>query len=152
MADTLHSDPLPLRELTATDYDAVCALWTAAGLHIRPAGRDSRTEFAAQIASGCQIVLGLEDGAALVGVALATTDSRRGWINRVAVHPDYRRRGLGLRLIHEYERVLRDARGLHVISVHIEAANAASLALFAKAGYVRHDDIVYCSKRSAEDV
>ncbi len=106
------TETITVRHLTAADYDAVRALWEAAGLHIRPVGRDSREAFAAQLASGCQIAIGLEavEGGQtrLVGVALATTDSRRGWINRLAVHPDYRRRGLGLRLIRECERVLRD--------------------------------------------
>lgn len=138
--------------LSAEDYDAVRALWEAAGLHIRPVGRDSREEFAAQIASGCQAVLGLKDGDRLVGVVLATHDSRRGWINRLAIHPDYRRRGLGLRLIAACERLLRDERGLHVISAHIEDWNAASIALFTKAGYLHHPDILYFAKRESQDV
>ncbi len=141
-----------MRTLTAEDYPAVRDVWEAAGLHIRPVGRDSAEEFAAQIASGCQIVIGLETGGWLVGVALATTDSRRGWINRVAVHPDYRRRGLGLRLIRECERILQEERGLHVLSAHVEDWNASSLALFEKAGYHRHDEVIYFSKRQRDDV
>lgn len=151
------TDTITVRILTADDYDAVRALWEAAGLHIRPVGRDSREEFAAQLASGCQVAIGLEagpeDGAGqLVGVALATTDSRRGWINRLAVHPDYRRRGLGLRLIRECERVLRDERGLHVLAAHVEAWNEASIALFEKAGYSRFEGVIYFTKRDREDV
>ncbi|GAB4574836.1 MAG: GNAT family N-acetyltransferase [Anaerolineae bacterium] len=141
-----------VRILTAEDYDAVRALWEAAGLHIRPQGRDSREGFAAQIASGCQTVIGLEADGQLVGVALATTDSRRGWINRVAVHPDWRRRGLGLRLIAECERVLRDELGLYVLAAHIETDNPASMALFEKAGYHRHDEVIYFSKRDSQEV
>ena len=138
--------------LTAEDYDTVRDLWEAAGLHIRPVGRDSREEFAAQIASGCQVVLGLQDGDRLVGVVLATSDSRRGWINRLAIHPDYRRRGLGLRLIDACEHLLRDERGLHVISCHIEDWNDASIALFTKAGYLHHPDIFYFAKRESQEV
>ena len=85
-------------------------------------------------------------------MVLATHDSRRGWINRLAVHPDYRRRGLGLRLIREAERVLRDERKLHVLAAHVETWNEASLALFTKAGYVRGDDVIYFSKRERQDV
>ena len=140
------------RVLTAEDYPAVRALWEAAGLHIRPVGRDAPEAFAAQIISGCQIVIGLEAGDRLVGAVLATTDSRRGWINRLAVHPDYRRRGLGLHLIAECERVLRDERGLHVLSAHIETWNEASLSLFQRAGYHVHDDVIYVSKRQRDDV
>ncbi len=149
---TPMTETITRRILAAEDYDAVRALWEAVGLHIRPVGRDSRDAFAAQIASGCQTVIGLEDGVHLIGVALATTDSRRGWINRVAVHPDYRRRGLGLRLIRECERILRDERGLHVLSVHVEHWNAASLALFEKAGYHRHPEVIYFSKRQRQDI
>jgi len=151
------TESIAVRILTAADYDAVRAVWEAAGLHIRPVGRDSREEFAAQIASGCQIAIGLEapgenGQTRLVGVALATTDSRRGWINRVAVHPEYRRRGLGLRLIGECERVLRDERGLHVLAAHVEAWNEASIALFEKAGYSRFEGLIYFSKRESDDV
>lgn len=146
------NDTITTRILTAEDYAAIRALWDAAGLHIRPVGRDSAEEFAAQIASGCQVVIGLQDGDRLVGAVLATTDSRRGWINRLAVHPDYRRRGLGLRLIHECEHLLRDERGLHVLAAHIETWNEASLALFAKAGYHQHDEVIYFSKRQRDDV
>ena len=146
------TDSITTRILTADDYDAVRALWEAAGLPLKLAGRDSREEFTSQIASGCQTVIGLEDGDRLVGVVLATHDSRRGWINRLAVHPDYRRRGLGLRLIREAERVLRDERGLHVLAAHVETWNEASLALFTRAGYVRGDDVIYFSKRERQDV
>ena len=148
----MTESPITTRRLTAGDYEAVRALWEAAGLHIRPVGRDSGEAFAAQLASGCQVAIGLEDDGRLVGVVLATHDSRRGWINRLAVHPAYRRRGLGKRLIGEAERVLRDERGLPVISAHIESWNEASLALFAQAGYVRHDDVIYFSKRDSQDV
>jgi ribosomal protein S18 acetylase RimI-like enzyme len=146
------TESITTRILTADDYDAVRALWDAAGLHIRPAGRDSQAGFAAQIASGCAVVIGLEDGDRLVGAVMATTDSRRGWINRLAIHPDYRRQGLGLRLIRECEHLLQEERGLPVISVHVEDWNKASLALFAKAGYHRHPEVIYFSKRNRQDV
>ena len=152
-------DPVTItqRTLTADDYDAVRDLWTVAGLHIRPVGRDSREEFAAQIASGCQVVFGLEDparpeGDRLVGVVLATSDSRRGWINRLAIHPDYRRRGLGQRLIAACEHLLREERGLHLVCAQIEDQNAASIALFTKTGYFHHAEILYFAKRDSQEV
>lgn len=145
------SDSLTIRTLTAADYDAVRALWEAAGLHVKPVGRDSREAFAAQIASGCQTVIGLENDGQLIGVVLATHDSRRGWINRLAVHPAHRRRGLALRLIAEAERHFH-ALGLHVIAAHVETWNEASLALFQRAGYLPADHVIYFSKRERQDV
>ena len=42
-------DEFDLVILSAADYDSVIALWQQAGLHIRPAGRDSAEQFARQI-------------------------------------------------------------------------------------------------------
>ncbi len=137
--------------LSVDDYDAVRALWEAAGLHIRPVGRDSREQFAAQMARGCQTVLGVRDGGRLVGVVVATHDGRKGWINRLTVHPDYRRRGLARHLIAQAEAALR-AQGMQIIAALVEDWNEASLALFQATGYVLHRDIFYLTKRESDDV
>lgn len=136
--------------LGASDYDAVRALWEAAGLSNRPEGRDSRDAFAQQLERDIQTVIGLEQGGRLVGVVVATHDGRKGWINRLAVDPSVRRRGAGQRLIVEAERVLK-AQGMSVIAALIEGSNSASLALFRQAGYETHPDIHYVSKRDRGD-
>ena len=139
-----------LRHLTVEDHAAILALWQRAGLHsIRPQGRDSRQALADQLARG-QVVLGLEEDGRLVACVLITDDTRKGWINRLAVDPDYRRRGLAARLIAEAEKELR-ARGLQVFSALIESENVESLSLFQREGYKTHD-IVYVSKRDGEGV
>jgi len=137
--------------LGADDYDAVLELWAAAGLSIRPQGRDSRAQFAAQCAGGAQTVLGARVNGRLVGVVLATHDGRKGWINRLAVHPDYRRRGLGLALIAEAERALH-AQGMRITAALIEDDNRASLALFARAGYADYPGLHYVTKRDGPEV
>jgi len=137
--------------LTAEDYDAVRELWEQAGLQIRSSGRDSRKQFARQLAGGLQTVLGARLGDRLVGVVLTTHDGRKGWINRLAVHPDVRRQGVGLRLIAEAERVLRE-QGLTIIAALIEPGNQPSLALFVRAGYVEYPGIHYVTKRDRQDV
>jgi ribosomal protein S18 acetylase RimI-like enzyme len=141
---------MSLRRLTSEDHEAILALWQRAGLHsIRPQGRDSRQALAGQLARG-QVVLGLEEDGRLVACVLITDDTRKGWINRLAVDPDYRRRGLAARLIAEAEKELR-ARGLYVFSALIESENGESLSLFQREGYKTHD-IVYVSKRDGEGV
>ena len=138
-----------LRRLTVDDYEAVIALWQRSGLpSIRPEGRDSRPEFARQLDQG-QIVIGLEDGDRLIGVIVATNDTRKGWINRLAIDLDHRRKGYGAQLIHAAEAALHEI-GLKVIAALIEDYNDASLALFKREGYAVHTDIYYASKRDAE--
>ena len=139
-----------LRRLTIDDHAAILALWQRAGLHsIRPEGRDSRSEFEKQFAGG-QIAIGLEEDGKLIGVVLATNDTRKGWINRLAIDPAYRRKGYGEQLAQAAEAALREI-GLRLIAALIEEGNDASLALFEKLGYAVHQHIYYVSKRDSNE-
>lgn len=142
-----------IRPLGLEDYDRLLSLWRRAGLHsLRPEGRDSREAIARQLATGVQTILGLEVDGQLVGAVIATHDSRKGWINRLAVDPDFRRRGYGLRLIQAAEEVLR-AQGLQIIAALVESDNIPSLALFQKLGYREIDPgIHYLTKRDRDDI
>lgn len=138
------------RRLGADDFQRILAVWQAAGLSIRPQGRDTPAAFAQQLAGGTQIALGVDADGALVGVVLATHDGRKGWINRLAVHPDYQRQGIALQLVKAAEDVLYES-GLHVIGALIEGDNPASYAAFEAAGYHLHADVRYLSKRDSAD-
>ena len=139
-----------LRRLTIDDHAAILTLWQRAGLHsIRPEGRDSRSEFEKQLARG-QVAIGLEEGGTLIGVVLATNDTRKGWINRLAIDPDYRRKGYGEQLACAAEEALR-AAGMKLIAAFIEEGNTASLALFEKLGYAVQRNIYYVSKRDSNE-
>ena len=139
-----------LRRLTIDDHAAILALWQRAGLHsIRPEGRDSREGFAKQLAGG-QIAIGLEEDGQLIGVVIVTNDTRKGWINRLAIDPAYRRQGYGEQLVHAAEEALHGA-GLHLMAAFIEEGNDASLALFEKLGYATHQHLYYLSKRDSAD-
>ena len=139
-----------LRRLTLDDHAAILALWQRAGLHsIRLEGRDSRAEFDKQRAGG-QMAIGLEENGRLIGVVLATNDTRKGWINRLAIDPDYRRQGYGEQLVRAAEEALR-AAGMRLIAAFIEEGNAASLTLFEKLGYAVHPNITYVSKRDSNE-
>ncbi len=137
-----------LCDLGIDDYDVVMALWQRAGLSIRASGRDARDAFARQMVSGSQRVLGLRDvDGTVVAVTVLTHDGRKGWINRLAVDPAYRRRGLAQALIAAAERWFMEDLGLEVVAALIESHNRASLALFDEAGF-QSLDVVYVTKRT----
>ncbi len=141
-----------LCRLGLEDYERIIDLWRRSGLtSLRLRGRDSRQAFAQQMQSGVQTVLGLEDDGRLIAVVVATHDSRRGWVNRLTVDQDYRRRGLARRLLAAAEEVLRE-QGLFITVALIEDWNEASMALFLQEGYRLNDDIHYVSKRDSDDV
>jgi ribosomal protein S18 acetylase RimI-like enzyme len=141
-----------IRPLGIDDYDAIMNLWRRTGLSsLRPNGRDSRDAFAHQLEAdrSPQTVLVLEKEGELIGVVVATHDGRKGWINRLAVDPDHRRRGYAKRLIVAAEQAIR-TQGIHVIAALIERENDASLELFQRAGYHLTDQICYLSKRDSD--
>ncbi|MCK4456369.1 MAG: GNAT family N-acetyltransferase, partial [Thermoplasmata archaeon] len=86
---------MEMRELTIEDYDAVIELWRESGLSHRPEGRDSRGEMERQMGLIPELFLGAFEGPVLVGVVIGTDDTRKGWVNRLTVHPDHGRKGIG---------------------------------------------------------
>jgi ribosomal protein S18 acetylase RimI-like enzyme len=139
-----------IRDCRIEDYDKLISLWDEAGLHYRPRGRDSRRRIGQQLEQGNAIFLVAEMDGKLVGSVIGTHDGRKGWINRLAVHPSYRHCGLAKRLVAEVEKRLSEV-GLEVIACLIELGNTASLQLFQSLGYERAWDIVYLSKRKSPD-
>lgn len=123
-----------IRRLRAADYEAMIELFRVCGLDPRTDGRDSRAAIIRQLRSNRNVYLGAFEGPRLVGTALGTHDTRKGWINRLAVHPDFRRRGLATRLVLECERSLR-AKGIEMFAALIEPGRKGSEAVFRGLGY-----------------
>lgn len=141
-----------LKTLTPKDYEKIVALWKAAGLPFKPRGRDGREAITRQMMENPDFFIGaFDEKGKLLGVIVLSCDGRKGWINRLAVHPHYRRRGIAKALITEGERILRK-RGMRIICALIEDYNEASKNLFRECGYVEHRDIIYFSKRDSEEV
>jgi N-acetylglutamate synthase len=139
-----------IRRLSIADYDDIIKLWSIAGLPFKPKGRDSRESLAREMALPQCRFFGLYEGDLMLGVILANYDGRRGWLNRMAVHPDYRGQGLAAQLITEGEAFL-EAQGAVVICGLIEEMNTPSMACFSKAGYQCLNEIKYFSKRKSKE-
>ncbi len=137
---------IEIRDLRGDDYDQMIDLWNEAGLDHRPAGRDRRDSIEREIAGGCSVFLVAEDGERMVGVVLGTHDGRKGWINRLAVSPAYRHRGIGAALVGAVEARLDDL-GIGIITCLVEDWNEDSVRFFEALGYVEHRECIYYSKR-----
>ena len=138
------------RFLSFEDYDRVVDLWKRAGLKFKPNGRDSKKAILEQMTKQPNMFLGAFDNDKLVGVVLLTDDGRKGWINRLAVDPEYRRKGIAKELIRRSEEIFRN-RGIYLFAALIEDWNIPSQKLFESQGYKRHHDIFYYSKRDFDD-
>lgn len=137
-------------QLTLQDYESIADLWRRAGLPFKPSGRDSRDAIGRQLAGGSQTILGWQRGGELVGTIIVTHDSRKGWINRLAVDPTYRHQGVGTHLIEAAEELL-SRQGIMVVAVLISKENRTSRAVFSRAGYTGEPSILYLSKRASKD-
>jgi len=142
---------MEIRRLTINDYEEMVDLWSRAELPFKPKGRDSREAIAVQMKANSGFFLGAFEDSNLVGVVVLSCDIRKGWINRLAVDPDYRHRGIAKALIAESERTLRK-HGIRIFCVLIEDYNPISKKLFEECGYVEHHDITYFSKRDSDEV
>lgn len=140
-----------INRLTISDIDKIIGLWEKAELPFKPKGRDTRDNIEKRVQKGTDIFFGIFEGEELIAEVLVTHDGRKGWINRLAVDPPYRRRGLGKKLISFSEQYLHD-QGIQIIAALIEDYNKTSLSLFQECGYVLHRDIYYLSKRENSDV
>ncbi len=139
-----------IRPLRQSDYGAMIELFQMSGLNPKTKGRDSPRMFAEQLRRNRGAYLGAFDGGRLVGTVLGTDDTRKAWINRLAVQPEYRRRAIGARLVRECECVFRK-RGLEMFAALVEPDNAASAGFFRSLGY----DVLpirYARKKRRESV
>jgi ribosomal protein S18 acetylase RimI-like enzyme len=129
-----------IRQFEWPDYDAVVALWVAAGNDVVP-----RKELEAKLTRDPQLFLVAEpDGPGLAGVVLGTYDGRRGWILRLAVDPGHRRQGVASRLVGELERRL-GALGCPRVNLMVLPQNESGLRFWRSLGYLPTPDVL-CTK------
>ncbi|NOX50475.1 MAG: GNAT family acetyltransferase [Gammaproteobacteria bacterium] len=76
----------------------------------------------------------------LVGSALAGYDGFRGWVNKVAVHPEYQRKGIASLLMDTAESALA-ALGCPKLNIQVRADNAAVVEFYENAGFSIEDRI-----------
>jgi N-acetylglutamate synthase len=142
---------LKIRKLRIDDYDALIAMWQRCGLPYKPKGRDAREKISRELTRETAIFLAAEMDGQLVGSILGTHDGRKGWINRLAVDPEFQHQGIAQRLLADAENQMYQL-GIEIIACLIEDYNHTSMAFFQKSDYIRHNDIFYFTKRKHPDV
>jgi len=142
---------MEIRKLTINNYEEIIKLWMRASLLYKQKGRDRKEAIAAEMKANPEFFLGAFEDNRLVGMVIISCDMRKGWLNRLAVDPDYRHCGIAKELISESEKILRK-HSIRIFCALIEDYNTASKKLFNECGYVEHRDIIYFSKRDSNEV
>ena len=131
-------DNAELLPMTASDYDEVRALWmTIRGFGIRVLD-DSREEIERFIARNpTTSVVARRDGR-IVGSILCGSDGRQGSLYHVCVAKQYRRRGIGTRMVAYCMNQLRDM-GINKVTLIAFKSNDAGNAFWKTIGWTCSD-------------
>ncbi len=131
------------------DYTAVYKLWCSCkgmGLNNLDDSQDGIARFLRRNPDTCFVA---EESGQILGVILAGSDGRRGYIYHTAVHPQYRRRGIAAQLVETVLQALRRA-GVNKASLVVFADNEAGNRFWQKMGFLPRQDIIYRDRPLAE--
>ena len=85
----------------------------------------------------------------VIATVMAGYDGHRGWINYLAVHPNYQQAGIGKRIVEEAEVRLR-AVGCPKVNLQVRSTNTNVIQFYRKIGY-KTDDVVSLGKHLEPD-
>lgn len=127
-----HNLNLEIRPFVPSDEKSVVPLWLECGLVVpwNDPHRDIQRKLKVQ-ADGF-LVSSLEGQ--MVAAVMAGYDGHRGWINYLAVHPRYRRRGIGKRMMAAAEEYLR-AMGCPKINLEVRSSNTKAIEFYQRIGF-----------------
>src|SRR4029079_18732261 len=111
---------MDIRKATATDRDAVIALWEATDL--TRAWNDPVADFDRALTGAASTILVGEEAGALIAAVMVGHDGHRGWVYYLAVHPGEQGHGAVAALMRASEAWLVD-HGIEVIRLMVRDTN-----------------------------
>ena len=124
------------------DIDHVLALWRVGS---QGGSTNTRVALETRLKRDRDWFLLAWDGIELAGGAMGGWDGWRANIYRLAVHPDYRRRGIGQELVRRVEKMLQGAGATRIYALAlIDSPEAAPF--WASLGYSPNSEIEALSK------
>jgi ribosomal protein S18 acetylase RimI-like enzyme len=128
-----------LRECRSEEVGAVLELWRQSDA--TPGVTDNADDLRRAVAEGPAVVLVAEVQGRVIGSIIGTFDGWRGNIYRLAVHPDYRRRGIARALVAEIEKRLT-RQGAKRITALVEEDHPMAMTFWEAVGYQVDERIV----------
>ena len=122
-----------IRVYKATDYHAVVRLWN----EVFPGGAERHKPeniIARKLEQQPELFFVAVSDETVIGTVLAGYDGVRGWVHRVAVHPDFRRKGLASKLMQRAEQGLKDA-GCPKLNLQVRNSNIEVLEFYESLGF-----------------
>lgn len=138
-----------IRPFLIADYDEVLALWQSVeGVGINDADScENMTRFFERN-PGLSFVATCDD--TIVGAVICGHDGRRGYLNHLAVSPDYRRQGIGGRLVENCLAGLK-AVGIQRCNIMVFNDNRHGIAFWRACGYAEQPWVILQRATSHSD-
>ena len=138
---------LLIRPFQTEDEDALVALWKMCELTVP--WNNPHKDIARKIQIQPELFLvGILDSN-LIATVMGGYDGHRGWVNFLAVHPDFRENGYGQKIMNSVETEIRKM-GCSKINLQIRTGNDKVASFYQKLGFT-NDDVVSMGKRLEAD-
>ena len=114
-----------------------------AGIKVGPS--DSREGISQRLKRDEDLFLvAIDERERVIGAVLGGFDGRRGWVNHLAVEPEFQRHGIGKALVALIEERLR-TRGCLKVNLLVAGDNTRVLGFYDKLGF-QSGDVVFMEK------
>ena len=138
---------LTIRPFAIADSEEVIAIWQACGLTVP--WNDPHKDIARKMEVNPELFLVAEVDGRIAGTVMRGYEGHRGWINYLAVAPDFQRQRIGVALMQEVEAKLQ-ALGCPKINLQVRTNNRAVIQFYGQIGY-HIDDVISLGKRLIKD-
>jgi len=143
----MSETPLFIRPFQTEDEASVVSLWQLCELTVP--WNNPYKDIARKLKVQPELFLvGMLDSL-LIATVMGGYDGHRGWINYLAVHPDFQGQGYAQQVMENVESELRK-RGCPKINLQIRSGNARVMAFYQKMGFT-DDKALSMGKRLEED-
>ena len=136
-----------IRPFQLRDEDAVIQLWIDCGLVV-PQNNPKR-DIERKLKVNPELFLVGELDREIIASCMAGYDGHRGWINYLAVAPNFQRQNYAQKMMDEAERLLREV-DCPKINLQVRSSNVGVIEFYKKIGF-NVDDVTSLGKRLEED-
>lgn len=140
---------MEIRVMTEKDYASVYQLWLSCagmGLNNLDDSEEGIARFLKRNPETCLVAL---EGESFIGAILVGTDGRRAYIYHTAVHPYFRRKGVGRALVEQALSAVKKL-GIHKVSLVGFEKNQQANLFWEKMGFSARNDRLYQNQERAE--
>ncbi len=142
----LQNQTLQIRSYQAPDQDKVIEIWKKCGLIVPQ--NDPRQDIQTKLTVQPDLFLVGVFRQEIIGTVMAGFEGHRGWINYLAVLPEYQHAGFGQQLMQKAEILLKN-KGCPKINLQVRTTNIQVIEFYKKLGF-QEDDVVSLGKRILE--